>query len=207
MQQIVQSGYACIVVDDGSNPSICLPSNLSTCHLVRHPDNLGQGAALSTGMKLAQQLKANYIVHFDADGQHQVRDIPKMLAPLISGKADISLGSRFLAAENARMVPLNKSILLFGGRVINYLFTRIWLTDAHNGLRALNEKALHVINLQENRMAHATEILWEIKRQKLRFCEVPVRVIYSDGQEENFSEALKKSFQILYRLLIRTFFR
>jgi polyprenyl-phospho-N-acetylgalactosaminyl synthase len=190
-----------IVVDDGSKKPLnnILKSN-SVC-LIRHPVNLGQGAALQTGMNLAMQKGADIVVHFDADDQHLASDIHTLIAPLIADEADVVFGSRFLAGSKSN-TPISKKILLQIARYVNKLFTGYLLTDAHNGLRALNKKALQKIKITENRMAHATEILSLIKENKLRLCEVPVSIIYSKYSIEKGQNFLH-SVNILFDLLLR----
>ncbi|MEL6134101.1 MAG: glycosyltransferase family 2 protein, partial [Bacteroidota bacterium] len=138
VRELLDCGYQIIVVDDGSEDDT--PHVLSDLPLVyvRHPLNLGQGAALQTGMKMALQLDASYVLHFDADGQHPVSQIPDLLAPLVQDKADICLGSRFLSVESRGEVPFRRRLTLQVGRIVNYLFTGMWLSDAHNGFRAMN---------------------------------------------------------------------
>ena len=96
LQGLIAAGYSVVVVDDGStNGMDALVANLPV-YFLRHPVNLGQGAALQTGMTFALQNGAEIIVHFDADGQHKVEDIETLLKPLHQGEADVVLGSRFL---------------------------------------------------------------------------------------------------------------
>lgn len=203
IQQIIDKDYACILVDDGSFQPFALPFSSDKVHVIRHIKNKGQGASLQTGMNRAKMLKADFIIHFDADGQHRVEDIPVMLAPLFDGKYDICFGSRFMNEEFAQSVPAIKKGLLNIARMVNFLFTSLWMTDAHCGFRALNKKAYTAILLKEKRMAHATEILWEVKRHDLRWCEVPVKVIYKNKTPSSFFTELKRGIYILFRLFYR----
>ncbi len=110
-------------------------------------------------MEIAQRLDADYIIHFDADGQHDPLDIELLLKPLLAGETDIVFGSRFLESKAVRIENYRpKKILLKSARWINYCFTSILLSDAHNGLRAIeNKEALHVVKLNQAGMAHASE--------------------------------------------------
>ena len=162
VESLLPCGYEVVVVDDGSRED---PRSMLAdlpVHYLRHPINLGQGAALQTGMDYAKAQGAEAVVHFDADGQHDENDIPKFLEALAAG-ADVVVGSRFLRQSDLALVPRGKRILLRCARLVNGLFTGMWLTDAHNGFRALGCKALEVIDLTENRMAHATEIMSQIR--------------------------------------------
>lgn len=207
IHQIIDKGYHCILVDDGSQEVITLPFHSDQVHLIRHASNQGQGTSLQAGMHLAETLGADYVIHFDGDGQHRVQDIPRMLAPLLADKYDISFGSRFKNEVFAVSVPLTKKVLLQLARIVNYLFTGLWMTDAHNGFRVLNKKAYTSIRLKEKRMAHASEILWEVKHHNLRWCEIPVKVIYEDKKALPFFKELNRAIYILWRLIYRKCFR
>ena len=200
---LVSKGFSVIVVDDGSTiKQSNYLKNLSV-YYIRHKLNLGQGAALQTGMQFALQRGAQYIVHFDADGQHLPDDVTTLLLPLLNDKADIVFGSRFLQPSSA--LPLKRKRLLKAARYINYLFTGILLSDAHNGLRALTAKAAETIVLSENRMAHASEILFLVKKNRLRFTEVPVHITYTDYSQSKGQSAWN-SIRIFFDLLLHKLF-
>lgn len=197
--------YNVVVVDDGSETSLySLLENLDVT-ILRHPVNLGQGAALQTGIEFALSNQAEYIVTFDADGQHQASDIAKLLQPLLNNEADITLGSRFIKGAYHNM-PAKRKILLQVGRRLNYLLTGILLTDAHNGLRAMNRKAASNIQISENGMAHATEFLTQIKKNKLRHKEVPVTIHYTT-YSKNKGQTAWGSFRIFFDLLLNKIFK
>lgn len=203
VQKVRASGnYQVVVVDDGSEPRIN-PIKLSKeCHLLRHTLNLGQGAALQTGIRYALNQGANLIVTFDADGQHDAADIAKLVLPIQSGECDIVLGSRFLG--RATHIPLPRHLLIQAARVVHFVLTGLWMTDAHNGMRALSGSAATKIQITENRMAHATEILLEIRKHRLSWREVPVSVVYtpySMQKGQSSSNAIRVLFDIiLYKL-------
>ena len=178
VEGLLQAGYEVIVVDDGSTDNTEAQLRNLPIHHLRHIINLGQGAALQTGMRYAQSIGAEMLVHFDADGQHCVKDIARILAPIQAEEADIVLGSRFLG-ESSDDLSASRRMLLKVAVLVNGLLTGLWLSDAHNGLRAMNAKTLSCIQLQENGMAHATEILSEIRRHSLRYTEVAVQIRYS----------------------------
>lgn len=194
------AGYSVVVVDDGSSdetwPTACkLPA-----FVLRHPINLGQGAALQTGTTFAVRSGAEYIVHFDADGQHQVADVARLLAPLQMGEADVSLGSRFLRSEDSAQAPRLRRWLLKAGTLVNGLLTGMWLSDAHNGLRAMTRAAAMQIELRENRQAHATEILSQIRRAKLRYVECPVTIRYTPYSRAK-GQSGWNAFNVIFDLL------
>ncbi|MCI4667824.1 MAG: glycosyltransferase family 2 protein [Bacteroidia bacterium] len=198
--ELLDLEYQVILVDDGStDDTIRLLSSLPI-HLLRHRVNLGQGAALMTGMCYAKKMNAEYVVHFDADGQHDASYISDLLTPLRKKETDVTLGSRFLDPSSIQRIPKGRRIVLQIARWINFAFTGLLLTDAHNGFRALNRKALQKVNLNESGRAHATEILSEIKRCELQWKEIPVMVHYSDYSRSKGTSFLD-GFQVLGDLL------
>ena len=199
VQELLDHDYEVIVVDDGSEHSAWEQIKELPVHFLRHCINLGQGAALQTGMDYAKRLGADAVVHFDADGQHSPADIPALLAALEN--CDIAMGSRFLRAEDLAQVPFMKRQLLRCARLVNYAFTGLWLTDAHNGFRALGPKALACIDLTENRMAHATEILSQVKAHGLTWREVPTSIRYTSYSKQK-GQKWYNSLNILIDLIL-----
>ena len=204
VQELVDLHYEVVVVDDGSlvSPWEEMLRGMPI-HFLRHTINLGQGAALQTGMDYAKSLHADAVVHFDADGQHSPEDIPTMVEML--QKVDIVLGSRFLCKEYLAKVPFMKRQLLRCARIVNRLFTGLKLTDVHNGLRALGPAALAAIDLTENRMAHATEIVSQIKQNRLSWCEVPSNIRYTTYSRQK-GQRWYNSVNILIDLVLNKIF-
>jgi len=194
-----------IVVDDGSAvPVIDQLGNLPVVN-IRHRVNLGQGAALQTGLTYARSLNPDIVITFDADGQHNEEDLKSLMAPIVSNQADVVLGSRFLP-DSEKTVPFARRVTLQLARIINFLLSGVLLTDAHNGLRAMNKTALEKISLTENRMAHASEFLFEIKKHKLRFKEVPVHIRYTDYSRQK-GQTGGDSIKVLFDLLLHKLFK
>ncbi|HSF44673.1 MAG TPA: hypothetical protein VLA58_01640, partial [Chitinophagaceae bacterium] len=130
--------------------------------------------------------------------------VETVLSPVLDDTADICLGSRFLKDEISDIPSTRKQILKLA-TYINYLFANVKLTDAHNGLRALNAKALDTVRITENRMAHATEILIEAKKHGLRIAEVPVTIYYTDYSKK-YGQSSWNSIRILLDLLLYKLF-
>jgi glycosyltransferase involved in cell wall biosynthesis len=200
LEPLLESDYEIVLVDDGSQDTLAEEVKGLPIHYLRHLVNLGQGAALQTGMRYAREQGAEMAVHFDADGQHKASDIERLIAPLKAGEADIVLGSRFLEKKHSRAVPPLRRLLLKVAILVNGIFSGIWLSDAHNGFRALNRKALESIELTENRVAHATEILIQMKKHKLRYQEIPTLIEYSGYAREKGQSSLN-SINILIDLI------
>jgi glycosyltransferase involved in cell wall biosynthesis len=203
---VVELGYSVVVADDGSRDNTWRQLAGLGVHRVQHPFNLGQGAALQSAVTYALEQGAQYIVHYDADGQHSLEDIPRLLEPVVASRADIVLGSRFLRTEDWREVPFTRRLLLKGAVFVNWLLTGLWLTDAHNGARAMNRKAAQAIALRENGFAHATEILQQVRAHKLRYVEYPTRIRYTEYSMRKGQRAWH-AFDVFVDLLIKRIFR
>jgi len=190
-----------VVVDDGSTDGTRDAAiRAGARHTLRHPVNRGQGAALQTGITFALNRGADYIVTFDADGQHHASDIPALLAPLVEGRAEIALGSRFLDGAAARGLPTTRRVTLRLAVVFTRLASRVRVTDTHNGLRAFTERAARRITITADRMAHASEILDAVRRSRLPYTEVPVTVRYT-----HYSLAKGQSSLAAFRVLFHYF--
>lgn len=199
-----QYNYKMVVVDDGSEVSLH-PLLDGKAILLRHSINLGQGAALQTGIEFALQNGADYIITFDADGQHSENDIPVLLNVLQENNLDIVLGSRFLPGSSHNM-STGRRILITIARYINYFVTGILLSDAHNGIRAMTKEAAAKMQITQNRMAHATEIVSIIRKHRLRFKEVPVAVTYTDYSLQK-GQKLQSGFRIFFDILLKKLFQ
>lgn len=197
-------GLKVIVVDDGSADETSAIARDAGAVVVQHPVNLGQGAALQTGIDFALRRNAKFIVTFDADGQHLASDVPVLLATLLSSDADIACGSRFLG----RAVNLSKPrrAILKMATMFTFLTTGLRMTDAHNGLRAMTRPCAMRIRIRQNRMAHASEMIAEIARHKLRFVEVPVTICYSAYSLQK-GQKLSNSINIVLDLVARGLYR
>ena len=191
-----------IVVDDGSSDNTGSIAEEAGATVLTHCINRGQGAALKTGIDFAIMNNADIIVTYDADGQHCVKDLPGIIAPVKEGVADIALGSRFLRRETQETVPLIRKIFLKGGTFIVWAMYGMKLSDSHNGLRAISRDAAMRMRLRTNRMEHASEILDEIKRRNLKYCEVPVTIKYTEYSKARGQGTLN-AFRILSKMVIQ----
>jgi polyprenyl-phospho-N-acetylgalactosaminyl synthase len=175
--EVRRAGYAVIVVDDGSSDATADHAGAAGATVIAHPFNLGQGAALQTGIDYALVQGAQCIVTFDADGQHRVSDISRLIESLVRERADFALGSRFLG--QAPNLPLLRRLMLQAATAFSRLTTGLQVTDTHNGLRAMTRRGAAAIKLRQNRMAHASEYLSQIARSGLRYVEQPVTIEYT----------------------------
>lgn len=190
-----------VCVDDGSEDGSAEYAREAGAAVVRHPINLGQGAALQTGLKYAlQDPDADYFVTFDSDGQHRVEDALEMVERLSTEPLDVVIGSRFLDGRTD-LTTIKRIVLRLAVR-FERLRTGLRLTDAHNGLRALSRKAASAIRIEQNRMAHASEITAQIGHLRLRYAEHPVHVIYSDYSKSK-GQSVWNSINILNDLFFK----
>lgn len=196
LKDVLQTFPNVVCVDDGSSDPSAEMVLTTDAHLVRHPVNLGQGAALQTGIQYAlNRPGGQYFVTFDADGQHRVADVLSMLEVARSGAADVVLGSRFGA--NSASVPLLKRIVLRTVVLLSPTAKRLKLTDAHNGLRLFGRPAASDLQITQNGMAHASEIVSWLARSSWRVAEVPVTVVYTDYSRSK-GQSLINGFNILF---------
>ena len=190
-----------VCVDDGSADNSAEQIFGTGAHLIRHPVNLGQGAALQTGISYAlAQPGCAYIVTFDADGQHRVEDAARMVDRASRGDCDVVLGSRFL--KDTGSVPWIKRVVLRTAAFLSPTSRRLKLTDAHNGLRVFTHKAAGGLQITMNGMAHASEIVTWLAKSSLRVKEEPVTVRYTEYSRAK-GQSLINGVNILFDISIR----
>jgi glycosyltransferase involved in cell wall biosynthesis len=198
--ELLESFTHVVCVDDGSTDGSAAVAEAAGARVIRHPHNLGQGAALQTGISYARaQAGCTYVVTFDADGQHRVIDALAMIELARTEDAAIVFGSRFL--DDRTKPGLAKKIVLKTAVAVTNLSTGLTLTDAHNGLRVLRVDAAHAVNLKQDRMAHASEIVVQLGRSGLPWREFPVEVLYTDYSKAK-GQSLLNSINILVDLII-----
>ena len=202
LKQFQGEPYSVLVVDDCSTDKTAEIALNYPITLLRHILNLGQGAALQTGFDyILQHTSALFIITFDSDGQHQISDLPKLLEPLQAENVEVTLGSRFVTNGSVKQIPFTKVITLKLGVLFTKLTTHLKVTDTHNGLRGFTREALLKIQIHQNRMAHASEILSEIAKQNLQYKEVPVAVLYTSYSKKK-GQSVFNAFNILWDLFV-----
>ncbi|HZB21589.1 MAG TPA: glycosyltransferase family 2 protein [Blastococcus sp.] len=194
IKELVDLGMVVIAVDDGSSDHSADEIDKAGALRVTHPINLGQGGALQTGFDAAQRFTdAKYIATFDADGQHQAKDLLGMIEKIKQGY-DVVLGSRFLDGKT-EMSWLRRSILKVATKVFNR-GSEVRLTDAHNGLRLVTREVAAKIDLAHIGMAHASELEQVLTSSHLRVTEYPVHVLYTEYSRSK-GQPLLNSINIL----------
>jgi len=186
-----------IVIDDGSTDDTAVVATEAGAEVYRHSKNCGYGAAVRNALNKGRQLKADVLVILDGDGQHDPKDIPQVLKPLLDGDADIVIGSRFLGASKSS--PLYRR---FGQRILTAT-TNIGsgrkVTDSQSGFRAYSDKALKELNLAEDGMSISSEMQFAINKSGLRLAEVPINVSYLGKAKRS---PLAHGISVLSRVLV-----
>lgn len=204
VQRVTRDFAHVIVVDDGSADATGHVAQQAGAYSISHPINLGQGAALQTGIDFALSKNAEVIVTFDADGQHNTADVDRMIRRLLANDLDVVIGSRFLG--EAIGIPVSRKLLLKAAALFTRLTSGVKVTDAHNGLRVFKASALRRVRIQQNRMAHASEIVDLIGSLRLKVAEEPVSIEYTAYSLAK-GQRLTNSVSILIDLLMGKFGR
>jgi glycosyltransferase involved in cell wall biosynthesis len=190
-----------VCIDDGSKDNSASEAAAAGAVVVRHPVNLGQGAALQTGFEYARSVPSmRWVVTFDADGQHQTTDVVEMLAKARGEGLDVVFGSRFLD-DRTDAGALKKLVLRMAVGYTN-MTTHTRLTDAHNGLRVISRDVVERIEITQNRMAHASELVQQIGAMDVRYAESPVHILYTDYSRAK-GQSLWNAVNILAELILR----
>jgi glycosyltransferase involved in cell wall biosynthesis len=190
-----------VVVDDASEDKTADIVRKFPVTLLEHKINRGQGAALETGNQYAFNNGAEIIVHFDADGQFLVSEIEDLIKPILHENYEIVLGSRFLE-KKSKMPWIKKHIIHSLARIVNRIFFGIKLSDPQSGFRAMSVNAAKKIKIEQDEMAHCSEILHKAFKYKLRIKEVPMTVIYNRFGN-NFSGGLKILKDLIFKKITK----
>lgn len=170
-----------VCVDDGSRDDTGERAFAAGAHVVRHPVNLGQGAAIQTGVEYARSRPgAAVFATFDADGQHRVKDVVRMVDRLAADDVDIIVGTRFGGGRPPEAMPRLRRVLFPLIAKLSPASRSLGLTDAHNGLRVFNRTVADGLNLTMNGMSHASEFIALIVENGWRVGEEPVEIVYSE---------------------------
>lgn len=217
IDEILKAGYTkIIVVNDGSSDDTSAIVEQKKVEypdasiiLLSHPINRGGGAANKTGLmflkKNWEHLHIQWVVTFDADGQMDIEDMEKFTA-MIQKHHDVMafLGSRFISGGEAENMPTGRKIILWGSKLVTLIFNRLHVSDPHNGYRVLHVDILDKIQLSSDGMTYASELLDSIRRNRISYKEVPVRIrytAYSLGKWQRNSNAFKILFEMIYKKL------
>lgn len=190
-----------LVVDDGSEDETAEVARSLGAIVLRHILNRGLGGALKTIFAYAQYMEYDILVTFDADGQHDPKDLPRIIHPIIENNKDVVIGTRW---KNVRYVPFSRLVLNRLANIVTFFLFGVWTSDSQSGFRAFGKKAIKVIRLQTDGMEVSSEFFREIYRNKLVCVEVPIHAIYSNyskAKGQKLTNAPNVFFQLLLRLL------
>lgn len=197
IKEVKKAGYKdIVVVDDGSTDGTILAQKAGV-YYIKHSINRGKGAATKTGFEAAKILGADAVVTIDGDGQHDTTEIKKLLEPLTVEKNDVVLGTRNFGSKE---IPFLKKIYNFIGNMATWVFYGLWVTDSQSGFRAYSKKALNLIDTKTDRYEYDSEVIREIKKNKLKFKEVPIEVKYT---EYSMGKASKQGFKNGVKTLLK----
>jgi hypothetical protein len=192
-----------VVVDDGSNDATATIARAEGVPVVTHVVNRGQGDALRTGFAIAQTERSQVVVNLDADGQYKPEELDRLVKPIIEGKADFVLGSRFMGFYEEAGSVRHVGVVFFS-RMIS-LLTGVKVSDCTNGYRAIRVSELHKLNLREDRF-NANEIILEALKHKLRFEQVPISMMSRAAGETKKPAKLAYPLGV-FRVIISTWLR
>ena len=167
-------GLDVVVVDDGSRDKTRQVAREAGAKVLVLPVNLGVGGALQTGIRYALERGYDAVVQFDADGQHDPRDLPRVLAPVLEGRVDLSIGSRFVSKDGAYHAPVTRraGMMLFSS--VTSLAVGRRLSDTTSGFRAYGRRVMRLcLDYFPQDFPDAPLLIW-LARNGVRWTEVPV---------------------------------
>jgi len=197
IRSIQKEGWKKIIaVDDGSNDNTYNEIKKTGIIVLRHSINRGKGAAVKTGLEAAKIFGSKIVVTLDSDGQHNPKDIKKMVTEIKKGY-DVILGIRDF---KKRHIPRYKAFGNYLGNFFTWMFYGLWVKDSQSGFRAYNKKAIDLIKTNNDRYEFETEIVREIVRNNLKWTEKVIDVRYSDYDQKKIN---KQSFWSAVKMIIK----
>jgi len=196
--------YQVIVVDDGSRDDTSLNARQRGAYVVRHRINRGKGAAVKTGVMAARWLKPAVVVTMDGDGQHDPHDIEALIHPILQDHCDVVLGSRMMAP---RGMPWYKRLANRIGNLTTLLFYGMLVSDSQSGFRAYSAYAARIIDTRADKYEYDSKVIREIRSNRLRCTEVPIRVRYTEysmnkPQRQGFWNGMKTLWRMIWQALV-----
>ncbi len=188
-----------LVLNDGSQDQTQHFALLAGVRVVNHRINMGVGAATATGFEVARRLNGDIMVTLDADGQHDPKEIAKIIKPLLSQKTNVVVGTRLKLSKG---MPWHRKIGNKFFNLITYVFYGIKTTDSQSGFRAYDRKAIRLIKIHTLGYEFCTEIFGEIKRHNLKVIEIPIKAIYTRESRRKGQPAIN-GVNIILKLISR----
>jgi glycosyltransferase involved in cell wall biosynthesis len=195
--------FLVLVIDDGSSDRTCLVAEQAGALVLKLPFNLGIGGAVQTGYRYAYENGFQIAVQVDGDGQHDPRELPRLLEPLVAGEADVVIGSRFTGAGSYR-VPLSRRLGMHVFAWVVSLVVRSRITDSSSSFRALNRRALAVFSADyPHGFLETVEATVLASKQGLRLKEVPV--VMREREEGHSALTIPLSLWYAAKVLVAVF--
>lgn len=194
---------AVIVIDDGSTDATAEVAAKEGATIVRHEENSGAGAATMTGIEAARALGADVVVTLDADGQHDPKEIPLLLEPVLAGRADIVFANRFGRKNH---IPTIRRFFNAIGNILTLFVTGMWISDSQCGFKVFGNVALRDLDLRMNGFEFCTEIVRETAEKRWRYEQIPTKVTYSEytmAKGQSFANGVRTAMKILLRSFLR----
>lgn len=200
IKSIQKAGWKNIlVVDDGSTDDTYHEVKKTGAIILRHIINRGKGAAVKTGLEAAKKMGSEVVVTLDSDGQHNPKDIKKMVEQIKKG-SDVVLGIRDF---KKRHIPRYKVLVNYLGNILTWMFYGLWVKDSQSGFRVYNKKAFNLIRINNDRYEFETEIVREIVRNNLKWTEKIVDVRYSDyDQNKKNKQSIGSAIKTIIKLAL-----
>jgi len=191
-----------IVVDDGSTDKTAEKGKEAGAIVISHIVNCGPGAATQTGIDVALDYGADIIVTLDGDGQHDPRDIHKLVLPITKNDKDVVIGSRFL---DKNTIPWIRRLFNKFGNFVTYIISGKKVTDSQSGFKAFSRYAALILHIDNNGYEFCSELIRQIAEYKFNSAEVPIRVYYSQ-YSLNKGQSFANGVKITLKLIVRTLF-
>ena len=185
-----------IVCNDGSSDLTSKIAEELGATVVNHSKNLGYGAAIRSIFLKAKEMNSDILVTFDADGQHRIEDIEKVIQPIMENKTDIVIGSRFLNKEKDQVPEYRKVGIKIITKVTNASIHQK-ITDSQSGFRAYSKKVLEKLTPSDVGMGISTEILIKSSKMEFKISEVPIKILY-EGENTSTHNPISHGTSVLF---------
>lgn len=196
VSKIIAKGYEnVLVVDDASSDDTAKIAKNAGAKVVVHEENKGAGGATKTILQHAREEGFDYLVLMDSDGQHDSRNIKKLLA--FKEDFDFVLGVRDFKAGN---VPFTRKVANWIGNVVTWIFFGKYVSDSQSGFKLLNKKAINKVRISFNRYEFCSELIGEVKKHDLSLKQVPIRTIYTDHSKGK-GQSVFEGFKMVWRMM------
>ena len=199
IKNIIKEGFKDIlVIDDCSKDKTSIEAEKAGAKVLRHVINRGAGAATNTGLNYAKERDYDFVIFMDSDGQHNPKDIKKLLK--YSEKYDIVIGSRLIG--DISNMPIHRRIANFVGSGLTWFFFGRFVWDSQSGFKVFNRKAIENVIITFDRYEFCSEIIGEIDRNNFSVKEVPIEVIYTEHSKAK-GQSIGNGFKMIMRFIFR----